>query len=111
VMSPALTILHSVAEYDNGEYRCRVTAGCGSVYTNPAQLRVITPDFDGDGDVDSQDFGHLQECFTGGLSPVQDPACKDARMDSDSDIDESDAARFLSCMSGPGQPYDIHCLD
>lgn len=106
-----LTITQVNAAYDDGAYRCRVTGGCGTVYSNEAQLKVVKPDFDDDGDVDNQDFGHLQACMTGLTVPVQDPACMGARLDSDSDIDQTDLAKFIDCVSGPDQPYDVTCLD
>lgn len=110
VATASLTILHVTGD-DSGAYRCRITAGCGTGYTNPAQLTVNTPDFDGDGDVDAVDFGHLQTCLSGRLVPVSDPACMNARMDRDADVDYDDVLRLLGCLSGPDQPYDHDCLN
>ena len=53
----------------------------------PAQITLlilqISPaaraDFDGDGDVDQSDFGHLQACLSGSTVPQNDPICQDAQ--------------------------------
>ncbi|MDM8008901.1 MAG: phosphodiester glycosidase family protein [Phycisphaerae bacterium] len=111
VTSPTLTITQVNAAYDDGAYRCRVTAGCGTVYSNDARLNIVKPDFDEDGDVDARDFGHLQVCMTGLAVPVQDPDCMDARLDADSDVDQADVAKFMNCLSAQDQPYDVTCLD
>lgn len=66
-------------------------------------------DFDGDNDVDMQDFGHLQACLTGNGIPQNNPLCQDARMDGDSDVDANDVMKFLKCMNGPNMPLDPDC--
>lgn len=66
-------------------------------------------DFDLDNDVDLDDFGHLQACFTGpGVAQI-DPACQDARLDDDTDVDQSELAIFLDCMGGANTPADPLC--
>jgi hypothetical protein len=71
----------------------------------------IPGDFDRDGDVDQEDFGHLQACMTGDANPVTDPACFDARLDGDSDVDMADFAIFYGCMSGADMPADPNCAE
>jgi hypothetical protein len=58
-------------------------------------------DIDADGDVDMEDFGRLQECFSdnGLIYPV---GCDDADQDLDRDVDVFDYYAFQSCLSGPG---------
>ena len=107
----AILTIQQVNSNDDGSYRCRVTAGCGTVYSDPALLEVTTPDFDGDGDVDLEDFGHLQECFSGPGNPQTDPDCLDARMDGDSDVDPNDFLLFQQCFAGPDVVVDPTCLD
>jgi Tol biopolymer transport system component len=69
----------------------------------------IPGDFDGDGDVDQQDFGHFQVCLTGsGAGPV-DSGCEDAVLDGDTDVDEADLAIFTNCLSGADVPADPAC--
>lgn len=69
----------------------------------------IRSDFDGDDDVDQEDFGHLQACFSGGGVNQETPECADARLDDDGDVDEDDFAVFSGCMSGAGVPADPSC--
>lgn len=71
---------------------------------------VIPGDFDGDGDVDMQDYGAFQVCFSGNL-PQTAPSCAKALMDGDTDVDANDLAIFLGCMSGPGIPGHTGCAD
>ena len=60
-------------------------------------------DFDGDLDVDQEDFGHFQACFSG--HGVQYPAgCEDADFDLDGNVDENDLSVFQACMGGPNRP-------
>lgn len=70
----------------------------------------VPGDFDDDGDVDMDDFGHFQWCLSGSSVPQPDPACAGARLDGDSDVDEADLILFLECMSGANVPADPDCL-
>lgn len=103
--------IHDVHTSDDGAYRCRVTAGCGTVYSDGAPLAVATPDFDGDNDVDQEDFGLLQMCLTGTSVPQTDPNCLITSLDGDSDVDQNDTNAFRACLSGPDQPFDPACLE
>jgi hypothetical protein len=76
----------------DGNYADAATA-CGT---------LVGGDFDGDNDVDQQDFGHLQACLSGsGMAPG--PGCEDADLDIDGDVDQDDFAAFRACMGGPIQ--------
>jgi len=68
-------------------------------------------DFDRDGDVDQEDFGHFQACLTGLAVPVSDSNCLDANVDGDSDVDQYDFGIFQGCMSGATVPADPACAD
>ncbi len=62
-------------------------------------VNVIVPDFDNDNDVDLQDFGHLQACYSGsGVAPAS--GCGDADWDGDNDVDQTDFAKFRECFGG-----------
>ena len=104
-------VIHHVSSHDNGSYRCCVTADCGTAYSTPALLKVITPDFDSDGDVDMEDFGHLQACFSGPAIPQTAQACFDARLDGDSDVDQGDVWLFQKCFAGANVAVDVPSLD
>jgi hypothetical protein len=110
VTTPTLTIHHVTGE-DSGSYRCRVSAECGIVDSEVASLLVATPDFDGDGDVDLADFGHMQACLSGPSVPQLDPLCQDALFDLDGDVDDADFTLFRSCISGINVPMVPHCQD
>lgn len=71
-------------------------------------------DLDGDDDVDMDDFGAIQACFTG----KDDPAnaynlfqCHCADRDGDWDVDDVDMGVFLQCISGPEIPAGGTCDD
>ena len=60
-------------------------------------------DFDSDGDVDQEDFSHLQKCFSGS-GVGYDAGCQDADLMGDGDVDADDFEVFRSCMAGPNHP-------
>jgi hypothetical protein len=62
----------------------------------------VPADFDGDSDIDQEDFGLLQRCMTGPSVPITAPECQKANLDHDLDIDQSDTGKFLHCYTGPG---------
>ncbi len=66
-------------------------------------------DFDGDCDVDQEDFGHLQVCLSGPSIPQDDPECQDAKLDADNDVDRDDFVIFEGCLSGADVPADPAC--
>ncbi len=69
----------------------------------------IRADFDGDGDVDQEDFGHLQACMSGPSVAPTDPGCADACLDTDMDVDHNDTLIFIRCLSGPNVPGTPTC--
>ena len=66
-------------------------------------------DFDHDGDVDQDDFAHLQACLSPSVLTPPPAGCDDARLDSDADVDMADLAIFKKCLSGPGIPANPDC--
>ncbi|MGQ9651900.1 MAG: immunoglobulin domain-containing protein [Phycisphaerae bacterium] len=101
----ATLTISNIDTADAANYRCRVSAANGSVFSHQAQLTVepalIPGDFDDDGDVDQEDYGMFQRCLSGLSVPQEDPACAPARLDMDGDVDRDDAVLFLRCISGP----------
>lgn len=78
--------------------------------TRAFTMRLAIPgDFDGDGDVDQEDFGHLQACLSGPGIQQNKPECIDARLDADTDVDIDDVEIFLSCFGGPNRPPAATC--
>lgn len=68
-------------------------------------------DYDGDGDVDLDDYGHFQACLTGADIYVFNPSCAPVDFDQDADVDDGDLGTFLGCISGPGIPMTESCDD
>lgn len=58
---------------------------------------VPAPDFDGDGDIDLQDFGFFQNCFTGPTAPIKE-GCERADLDHNGHVDSHDYDLFKLCM-------------
>ncbi|HOW69961.1 MAG TPA: hypothetical protein PKY77_05100 [Phycisphaerae bacterium] len=81
-----------------------------NAYTFRARL-LVRPDFDHDGDVDLDDFAHLQRCLEGPAVIPQDPDCNDARLDGDDDVDAADRLLLQDCLSGTNIPPEPNCLD
>ena len=74
------------------------------------QLTVgtVAPDLDGDGDVDQEDFGRMQTCYSGqGIAVAS--GCGPADFDGDGDADVDDFQVFAACLSRPGQPAARNC--
>ncbi len=69
----------------------------------------VRGDFDFDGDVDQEDFGHCQQCLSGTNQAQPIRACLDARLDSDDDVDNDDFALFQACVTAPGVPAAPAC--
>ena len=70
----------------------------------------IPGDFDGDLDVDQEDFGHFQVCLSGSVVTQTDPDCQDANLDDD-DVDHDDFSIFQGCMTGANLVGDPSCAD
>lgn len=73
--------------------------------------RLAPADFDLDGDVDQEDFGHLQSCLSGAGVEQNDFHCRDTLLDPDDDVDVDDFGIFQACMSGADIPADPDCAD
>ena len=93
-----------------GEHTATITVSSDDAYNSPQTISVkvtVTTarvDYDRDGDVDMDDFGHIQACLSGSGVPQNDPACANAKLDADTDVDKLDINVFRGCMRGPGIP-------
>ena len=72
-------------------------------------VKSVLPDLDRDGDVDQEDFGRLQACFT--VRGEIAPSCLGADFNHDELVDENDFAVLQLCMSGAEVPVDATCDD
>lgn len=106
---------YNLAGLTPGTYTAQVTVtdpesfNVQETVTVSLTLSGYRADFDGDQDVDQEDYAHLQLCLTGDLNPQTLPACADARLDGDADVDSNDAALFTYCLSGSGVPAGPCC--
>lgn len=98
------TVEHAYYGKQTAVARLTVTDNDGRTGTATVSIAVTTypGDFDGDADVDQEDFGHFQECYSGSGQPQTDMGCIDASLDGDDDVDGVDFAIFQACLSGPG---------
>jgi beta-lactamase superfamily II metal-dependent hydrolase len=113
-----ITIVYDTARLEPGTYNATITITDIHASNSPQEIPVtliVEPlytlaDFDHDGDVDMEDFGHLQVCLTGPGVPQTDPACEDAMIDSDDDVDQDDFGLFQACISGANVPAPSNCV-
>jgi hypothetical protein len=109
-------IYNGVPSLPKGVHHATITiasnaANCSVTLPVTVTVNTVKPDFDGDTDVDQDDFGHLQMCLSGPGVPPGDPDCADADVDDDGDVDVGDFAVFQQCMSGPGVSAARTCAD
>jgi hypothetical protein len=107
---PALTLV-DVRPADVGGYSCQVFDSVANVAVSASAALTLAAagDFNVDGDVDLEDFGHLQECMSGSGKPQTDPHCRVADLDDDNDVDLHDFNILAACMSGNNLPADPAC--
>ncbi|MHC4443209.1 MAG: sulfatase-like hydrolase/transferase [Planctomycetota bacterium] len=70
----------------------------------------IGPDIDVDGDVDLEDFGLLQACYSGSGMPHR-VGCEKANQDQDNDVDLDDYSIWRACLRGANVPLDTSCIE
>ncbi len=87
---------YSSANVANGTYDYGVTTVAAAA------------DFDGDCDVDQNDYDLFKACASGpGIS--YDEGCGTRDLDADGDVDQSDFGAFQRCYSGENVPPDPNC--
>lgn len=72
-------------------------------------LHTVPPDLDHDGDVDMEDYGVLQRCFTSPYESVS-MACILADFNNDDQVNQADFDVFFDCLAGPDMPIDLDCV-
>lgn len=80
-----------------------------SAGVNVAAMALSVADFDGDGDVDQEDFGLFQACYSGSFTPLEAPRCEEMNLDGDIDVDSEDFALFLGCVAGSAMSPGVNC--
>jgi hypothetical protein len=102
----AWTIINTPnVQLDGGVHQLRIDVEAGGWNLNWMEValaqRIVTSDFNADGDVDQEDFGFLQNCSSGFESYAS--GCDPADLDDDGIINITDFAIFESCFRGPNQ--------
>ncbi len=75
---------------------------------NAALCQRLFADMDSDHDVDLDDFGVFQRCYSGAEAGVREN-CVCFDQDGNGSIDAQDFAVFASCFSGPMIPFEPTC--
>ncbi len=88
-------------------------AGDGTCNSNVATVTVTVKgynaDFNGDNDVDLDDFRLFRMCYNGPNQIYLFPECQIVDFDVDSDVDLSDFQIFMTCFNGPNNPPRSPC--
>ncbi len=103
-----------------GQHEATITVSCAEAYNSPKEILVtvdvgtVICDFaPSDGDVDMEDFGYLQACYTGPGNLVTDPSCFNADIhpvpDGDGDVDIDDFNILQGCLTGAKIIPDPDC--
>jgi len=115
-----ISVLYSTAGLAIGSYSGTITINATGADNTPqtivVNLSVTAPpfapcDFDTDHDVDQEDFGVFQGCYSGPGADQTDETCAGARLDQDADVDGDDFTKFVGCMSGAGVAAVTTCAD
>jgi hypothetical protein len=110
-----ITLSYTPDGLEAGTYAATVMVADPDASNSPqavdVTLTVLVPgDFDGDRDVDLEDFGRFQVCYTGSGGVQDEPACQPARIDSDPDVDGDDFSLFQACFTSANVPGTVACL-
>ncbi|MHC4445753.1 MAG: FG-GAP-like repeat-containing protein [Planctomycetota bacterium] len=66
-------------------------------------------DFNFDNDVDQEDFGYLQACFSGD-GGISGKGCENSDFDNDGDVDGQDLRILQDCSKGANAPPPLECF-
>lgn len=112
-----LTVSYTCSDLLPGTYFATITVTDPGAGNDPQpilvtiEIQTVVCDFDKDGDVDQEDFGHFQVCLSGYGVPPSGPACTDADIQGDDDVDQDDFAIIRGCISGASVIADKTCDD
>jgi hypothetical protein len=73
--------------------------------------RRIRGDFDGDNDVDAEDFGRFQLCYSSSADPPTPAECSSTDLSGDSYVNMTDFTLFEACLTGPDRQPDPTCAE
>ena len=112
-----ISVAYGPEDLTAGAYSALITISDDDASNSPQTVTVhltietVSPDLNGDGDVDQEDFGHFQMCYSGSGTPQNDPACLEADFDEDADVDHDDFAVLQRCLSGAETAAERTCDD
>jgi sugar lactone lactonase YvrE len=111
-----ITLTFDLTGLKAGTYSADLTITAPGAYNSPLIVPVeviietVKPDLDDDGDVDQEDFGLFQICYTG--SGINAPAgCTQASFDNDLDVDLEDFGVFQRCHTRANVRAEPSCDD
>lgn len=112
----SIQILYDTSMLSAGTHTATIAVTAPGAWASPQTITVtvhvstVRPDFDGDADVDQDDFGHLQTCLTDmGVRPA--PGCENADLNNNNAVNQEDVTIFRRCMSGANNPATPTCAD
>lgn len=70
----------------------------------------VPGDMDHDRDVDQDDFGLFQVCFSSAADTSVPPSCREADLNLDTLVNQADGMLFLECLGGANVPGDPACI-
>jgi len=89
-----------------GNYTCKLTVTDDDNLTDSetVEIDVVTciADFDEDADVDQEDYGYIQACYSEGPSIL--PGCEAMDLNTNGLINQEDFVIFQSCIGGANNP-------
>jgi hypothetical protein len=111
----AISVSYNTSGLGMGSHNAVIMVSDAAAVNHPQTVSVtlnLAPpgDFDGDMDVDQDDFAFFQRCMSGDFN-AHPPGCEHADLDGDGDVDDTDFNLFFNCMSGPGIIGNPDCLD
>jgi len=106
--SDMISLNYDITGLSTGDYIATVTVADPNASNSPQTVTVqlyvlVVGKLDADDDVDQQDFGILQNCFSG-PGVLLAPGCEQADLDGDLDVDLNDFSMFQDCMGGANNP-------
>lgn len=112
-----ISVKYALAGLALGSHTATLTVSDPSAVNSPQTLTInlqivespaMRADRDHDGDVDLDDFGWFQTCYSALAEPVQ-PNCQAADLNDDGTVDGTDFTIFRACLSGANKPVDPDC--
>ncbi|MHC4442840.1 MAG: BACON domain-containing protein [Planctomycetota bacterium] len=113
-----IDVIYTTSALVTGDNTATITVSSSGTHGSPKTIDVtitatlVPPDYDCDYDVDHDDFGTFQACYTGPLGTPDPGICETyADLNGNGTVDDDDFIIFEECASGPAIPFDPECAD